>query len=242
MSRRDRPSGLARARSGLAIGAIVILAACGGGGSSITQTPSSPALAAPLVEGEALDAGRYALDLDLYMGSSDTLSVTFRIPDGWEAWAYGVVETEGRGDPATGRVLGFWIVDEVYADPCRWNRGSIDPPVGPDEHDLVAALAAQRQRYATTPRDETLAGYPGEQMQLQVPPTIDFSDCWNSEFHSWTAVPSGGRYHQGPGQFDRLWILDVDGTRLVIDAAFFPATSRQDRAELRQIVGSVRIE
>ena len=242
MSQRGRSFWLTRAGFCLALGFILILPACGGAGSSITPTQSSPALAAPLVEGEVLGAGRYALDLYLYWGGPVTLRVTFGVPDGWEAWAYGVVETEGRGEPTAGRGLGFWIVDEVYADPCRWNRGSIDPPVGSGVHDLVTALAEQRQRYATTPRDVTLAGYPGEQMQLQVPPTIDFSDCFDSEFHSWTALPSGGRYHQGPSQFDRLWILDIDGVRLVIDAAFFPGTSREDRAELVQIVESVRIE
>ncbi|MEX1263408.1 MAG: hypothetical protein WEE66_05645 [Actinomycetota bacterium] len=242
MSPGDRPSWLARARCWLALGSILLFPACGGAGSSTTPTPSSPALAAPLVEGKVLDARRYALDLHLYAGSPVTLRVTFRIPDGWEAWKYGVVDTEGGGEPPAGRGVGFWIVDEVYADPCRWNRGWIDPAVGSSVLDLVAALAEQRQRYATTPRDVTLAGYPGKQMQLQVPPTIDFSDCWHSEFHSWTALPSGGRYHQGPGQYDRLWIVDVDGVRLVIRAAFFPKTSPEDRAELLQIVESVRIE
>ena len=151
------------------------------------------------MKGEVLDAGRYALDLHLYAGSPVTLRVTFRVPDGWGAWTYGVVDTEEGGEPPAGRGVGFWI-------------------------------------------EVTLAGYHGKQMQLQVPPTIEFSDCWHSEFHSCTALPSGGRYHQGPGQYDRLWIIDVDGVRLVIHAAFFPTTSPEDRAELLQIVESVRIE
>jgi len=35
---------------------------------------------------------------------------------------------------------------------------------------------------------------------------------------SWTANGwSGDRYQQRPGQVDRIWILDVDGERLVVD-------------------------
>ncbi len=41
---------------------------------------------------------------------------------------------------------------------------------------------------------------------------------------------------------DELWILDVGGFRLLIDAGYWHETPRQDLAELRRIVDSVRIE
>lgn len=44
------------------------------------------------------------------------------------------------------------------------------------------------------------------------------------------------------GQHQDLWILDVDGTRFVIDAATFPETSAADRAELQTIVETLVIE
>jgi hypothetical protein len=49
----------------------------------------------------------------------------------------------------------------------------------------------------------------------------------------------GDRYHQGPGQIDQLFVLDVDGTRLVIDASYFPDTSEQARSALFAMVRSV---
>lgn len=57
-------------------------------------------------------------------------------------------------------------------------------------------------------------------------------------FKSWTDV-EGDRYQQGPGQIDWLWILDVEGHRLVIDATYLPGATGQDRAELAQVVSSI---
>ena len=52
----------------------------------------------------------------------------------------------------------------------------------------------------------------------------------------------GDRYQQGPGQVEELWILDVDGQRLVIDATHMPATSMADVAELHSILRTIRFE
>jgi hypothetical protein len=37
-----------------------------------------------------------------------------------------------------------------------------------------------------------------------------------------------------------LWVLDVEGQRLVVDATYSPDTPEADRAELAAIVGSLR--
>ena len=34
--------------------------------------------------------------------------------------------------------------------------------------------------------------------------------------------PTVGRYYQGPGQVVEFWVLDVEGTPLVIEATWFP--------------------
>jgi hypothetical protein len=60
---------------------------------------------------------------------------------------------------------------------------------------------------------------------------------------SWTGYATGGgyRYQQAPGRVDRLWILDVEGRRLVIDASYRAASTEQHRAELQQVVDSIQI-
>ena len=47
-------------------------------------------------------------------------------------------------------------------------------------------------------------------------------------------------YQQVAGQIDRLWVLDVDGQRLVIDATYSPDATDADRAEQVQVLESLR--
>jgi hypothetical protein len=68
---------------------------------------------------------------------------------------------------------------------------------------------------------------------------LSFSDCDGAFFRSWTAENGGDRYQQGPGQVDRLWILAIEGRRLVIDATYMPVATEQDRAELAQVADSI---
>ncbi len=220
--------------------AFALVASACTSGSESAPTPSTTAEIRQLMDGAVLDAGRYALDLDV-------LRITLEVPAGWEAGPFFVVPTDGGADPPAGTAVGFWIVDDIFADPCEWDRGYLDR-LGPSAEDLAAALKDQRGRYATTPIPGELNGRPTIEMELTVPPDLDLSGCsqerGTSYFVSWPQrdPPGGGRHHQGPGQHDRLWILEVDGVRLVVDASFFPETSASDLAELLQIVRSVHVD
>ena len=48
--------------------------------------------------------------------------------------------------------------------------------------------------------------------------------------------------YTGPGYTEEFWILDVDGSRLMIAAERSPDSPSEDLAELRDILGSIRIE
>lgn len=50
-----------------------------------------------------------------------------------------------------------------------------------------------------------------------------------------------GFWAQGANQHFQMWVLDVDGTRLVIAAYSFPSTSPQDRAALDEVLASIQI-
>ena len=102
---------------------------------------------------------------------------------------------------------------------------------------LVAGLASQKSRHATAATDVTLDGFTGKYMELTVPARIDLADCDDGEFRTWID-PTGGARNLEPGQRDLLWIVDVDGSRLVIDAALGPDTTPQDRADRIQMVES----
>jgi hypothetical protein len=50
----------------------------------------------------------------------------------------------------------------------------------------------------------------------------------------------GERWQQMAGQTDRLWILNVNGLRLVVDASHWPDTTQAQLDEEDQIVNSIQ--
>jgi hypothetical protein len=53
---------------------------------------------------------------------------------------------------------------------------------------------------------------------------------------------ASNRYQQGPGQLDRLWILDVPGGRVVVDAFSMPSATPTDIEQLLGVVASITFE
>ena len=98
----------------------------------------------------------------------------------------------------------------------------------------------------------TLGGYRGSYLEWSVPADMvvtgdaDFKGCdvepsnGHRDFVSWLGNGYGERYQQVAGQVDMLWVLDVDGQRLLVDATYSPDTTEADRAELASIVESLR--
>ena len=117
-----------------------------------------------------------------------------------------------------------------------WTETALEPPLGPTVDDLATALENQLTREATT-SDVTLDGYTGKLVKMTVPTDAVFTDCDSGEFRSWD-----GRYHQGPGQQDDVYILDVEGFRLVIDTLSYPGSSAADLEKLQQMLDTIQIE
>lgn len=123
---------------------------------------------------------------------------------------------------------GSWLA----SDPCA--EAGADIPVGPTVDDFANALADHPLLDTTDPVNVTLGGYSGKYEELQTP--ADLSEC--AFFRPWDP----GIYAQGPGQRCRIWILDVDGIRVVIHADDYAETSPEHQAELQAIVDSIQIE
>ena len=81
----------------------------------------------------------------------------------------------------------------------------------------------------------TLAGYEGLYVELASPHDISRREQTG---HLWRNP--GGRGIYGDGQFDRLWILDVDGQRLVVDASYGPLATAVERDSLASMVESLK--
>jgi hypothetical protein len=130
---------------------------------------------------------------------------------------------------------------DVYGDPCQWKSTPPDAPATTVD-DFAEALAAQPSRDGSEPVDVTVGGYAGKSLTLHVPSDAVFEDCDDGNFTSYgVAIDAGtepSRWHQGPGQIDELWILDVGGTTVVLDAMYRSDTSAELIEELRAIATS----
>ncbi|MGZ8512267.1 MAG: hypothetical protein ACXWWL_02395, partial [Candidatus Limnocylindria bacterium] len=242
-----RPSWLARrfpamnntAKLALAAAAVVVVAflgirflspgttGIGGPGATPTPVPTPAATPAPLTEG-VLEPGTYMLGHDL--------NTAITVPAGWENLDDRGVAKETAGGPAI--VVVFWPfptdLQEVYTDPCAWSSTIIQPPVGPTVDDLANALASQSMRGDPVPTDVTIDGYQGKLLEMTVPSDIDIATCDSGEFRSWL-----GRYHQGPGQTDRVYILDVNGESQVLISHHMPDATAEELAEQQVVFDSI---
>jgi hypothetical protein len=147
--------------------------------------------------------------------------------------------------------FGNFMIANVYADPCQWQGSLLSPAVGPTVDDLTSALMAQKGRAASPPTDVTLSGYPAKRIELSVPADLDPATCDEGVMRTW--VGPGERvdtwYSEDPearglrsGQLNVVYILDVNGGRLIIDTWHMPGTSAADLAELDASLASMRIE
>ena len=168
--------------------------------------------------------------------------LTFTVPDGWENNGWFVAKS--NSDPIFGAILDR--VGNIFSDPCQWVE--VDPQPGPTVDDLVAAFADVPALNATAATDVTVDGFHGKQIEFTVPDYTDdecrdgsVSPC--SKMNVMLGRVEGPNYWaQGPHAHHRLWILDVDGTRLVIGGTYFPDTSQQDLDDLDTILNSIQID
>lgn len=174
------------------------------------------------------------------------LTVTYALPDGWQDAGTGFMT---RSDSS---VVNFWNVGNVYVDGCEWTL--LDPQLGPTVDDLANVWAELPGFTATTPVAITVDGYAGKRVDYIVPDyeiVVDpatgeeEADCFFGKFGLWTETPGIGTspnfWAQVPGQQNRQWILDVDGTRLVINEWSEPGTTPEELADMDQFLASIQI-
>jgi hypothetical protein len=130
----------------------------------------------------------------------------------------------------------------VPADPCQWKSTLSETPATTVD-EIVAALAAQASRDASEPVDVTVDGYAGKMITVHVPDDGDWSDCDDGEFVSY-ANEAGERsqWHQGPGQIDDFWFVDVEGSIVEIRAMYRPDTPAELVQEMRALVESATFD
>jgi hypothetical protein len=169
-----------------------------------------------------------------------SMTVTIPAPGWWGEPGGGALAKNDNPDPFGAGMITFVGDLYVFGDPCRWATTRPDTPATTVD-EFVAAMSAQASRDATEPVDVTVDGYAGKSITVHVPDDANFAECDGATFGSW-GMPGSDlspfRYHQAPGQIDKLWVLDVDGELVVIDAAYYERTSQAVIDELEAIAGS----
>jgi hypothetical protein len=160
------------------------------------------------------------------------LRITFSVPAGW--FKGNVPFAAWEGD--TNSNVAFESPDNLYVDPCDPGRGLQQPAVGSTVDAFATALAGLPGIAVSAPADVTLGGYSGKMLDMtsETPAGCEETALWDDMD---IAVPA-----PGPGSTRRLWILDVDGTRLVIVRNARAEASVDVVAELQRVVDSIRID
>jgi hypothetical protein len=205
----------------------------GPGDPTPAATPSPSPMPLPISSSTAaqLEPGTYVA------GDPFSLRVTFTVPDGWRGNIGGPYYVGLEWIDQSGGIF-FQIFDKLSADPCRHELGFLDPPPGPTVEDLVTALGDMPGLDVTNVAGVTVDGYNGTQLVMTAPESVD--GCTGA-YVIWQ-LPLGLNYSMAPGERSRVWILDVDGQRLVIESPEVPGYTDAQRTEVQEIIDSIRIE
>ena len=203
---------------------------------STTASPAqSPGSSPAALQDGPLAAGTYATN------SAFPIPITVTVPDGWKglvttAPTVAILQADGDAGEA---YLGFWIVETGHGDPC--NFGVRPDRVGPTVRDLAEALAGADGFDAAGPTAVNVDGIAGEFVEISGPN----DPCSDPEL--WLTPDGSCRCMGSAVERNRLWILEADGKRLVVDALDIPTsdgvsgTSASDLEELQEIIDSIQI-
>ena len=233
----------------------IVLTGCAAAPAPITPQPSSAAAVSAPSRAAPSDL-EYAWPEDLQAGTYTTSLIwdtpvvaTFTVPDGWTSRDVEVIKDpvgrQGEVGGSRGRSVVFALADNVYADPCTATL--LDPPIGGTVDDFATALAGLPGIDASTPEPVTFAGHQGKYLEFTIRPD---GGCELEDFHLWTVRPQSMKLaeHRGPPFFtgererNRLWILDVDGTRYIVGGLSAADATPEDLAELQAVLDSIRLE
>ena len=250
-----RSTGSAR-KGALSLGMLmVILSGCTGSSASSSATSASaaassttptPAALKPVTD--VLSGGRYLFGP---FGHTPSVTIGATGPDGWvgyPSWAMDGPEPV-RADAPKGIGISFFTANGLYSDPCHWDVQGTggadvgDVKVGPTVDDMVAALRANTYYTSTAATPVTIDGYAGQELELQLPDD-PFTECDNEtgDGYGHAFVFSGpGLYAQGPANRWDLYILDVEGTRLIAVILSYAKTPQTDLDRAQHIIQTMDI-
>jgi hypothetical protein len=156
---------------------------------------------------------------------------------GWEQFGRISLNKSVRGSQGAEGIV-YWAAfpDGAIAHPCP---SLLDPPVGPSAADLAAAVAtAPGTALVAGPSDVEVGGRPATHVVLTVREAIG---CDPGFFYAWDDIESAALWTEASvGDTIRVWIVEVDGTRLFIAGISAQDAGAALEQEIELIVDSIR--
>ena len=219
-------------------------------------TPTSPpVVSVPTVDGQpGWDPGVVPMPAEFTIGrhsfATPSLMFTLDLPtEGWAPTDPGcsacLIDTSAiqkggapRTQAADAVLLQFGHVDGVYADPCGAQPGTRTTLAEVLASDVASLPGVD---VLTPPTDVTVGGFPAQYVVIRVRDDIP---CAAGAFRMWYDLPAENedpRFATAAGQTNRIWILDMDGSHLWIEAETYEGADPDLAEEVQRIVESIRI-
>jgi hypothetical protein len=202
--------------------------------ASPTATPSVPELGG--FGSGSVDPGTYWLEVPGSDVSGPGVRATLSVGEGWTSGGWYIMNP-----PDFTKQVSFWTVANVPEDLCD-RRSLPDPEIGPTVDDLVAALDAQANTDLSRAADVEVDGFTGKRVTIR--PVLT-ADCiaegeWNY-FVSPRGEPGRGFGAEGRGP-DTLWILDIDGNRVVVVTSQVDPGDTAATESIARVIRSLQFE
>lgn len=222
------------------VGTVLIVPARDPAASAVPPPDLTPADAGPV---------------ELVAAGAPGIRVTLTVPEGWSrAGDAAVVLPDAAGVARIG--LSAWVIEDVFAFPCRWASGEVVDP------ELLATAAGQAEALsawwgqvpgsppntnapiapiATRPALGSIADRSAWSVEVLIRREFEFEVCDGDQIQLWRAADGTVRATTERGQLHRLWALELDGRVLVIDATSSTSAPTDDLAALRRVISSMSI-
>jgi hypothetical protein len=209
--------------------------------SPAPQPTSSPAAADVPRSAAAYPAGGVAIGM--HGVTVDGIRLSFILPgSGWEGHEHYL--SKSTKGPQGAEAIIFWTTfpDGDNYIPCKDLLGSAGPSVA----DLAAAVSTvPGTDLVSGPSDVTVGGRDAKHVAFFATYSVLDNDsvCQPGFFYSWMADQNGAMWTETlPGDTVRVWIVDIDGTTLWIQAETHWNAGPDLEQEIQQIVDSIAFE
>jgi hypothetical protein len=210
--------------------------------SPATLPPASATSAAPAFppEGATL-AGTYRAGEPFLLPG-----LTFDVPAGWKSFSgvnprvISLVIASRTQAGSNGAFVNFEVPLAIYADPCATGNTVAVPNLGPTVDDFITALSNLPKFTVGPVTDVLVDGLPGKQFDFTNSVPSNGAGCTGDGLiQVWSTGNVGGATN--PGAPQRLVVVDVRGTRFVIEVLYGDPIATFDD-DINSIIDSVRFE